>query len=161
MIGAQHGAPLAVGFGEDEMYLGSDGLALAPLTRRIAYLKDGDWTVVDRKGARFFEASGAEVQREVKLTRLTGAAVGKGNFRHFMEKELHEHPAVLGDTLRRMIHPASRAVALPDLPFDLASIRRVTISACGSAFYAGLVGRWWLEHLARIPTDADVASEFR
>src|ERR1700722_6827410 len=85
IVGAQHGAPLAVGFGEDEMFVGSDGLALAPLTQRIAYLRDGDWTVVDRKGARFFDMSGAEVQREVKLTRLTGAAIGKGNFRHFME----------------------------------------------------------------------------
>ncbi len=161
IIGAQQGAPLAVGFGENEMFVGSDALALAPLTRRIAYLKDGDWTVVDRKGARFFDASGAEVQREIKLTRLTGAAIGKGNFRHFMEKELHEHPAVLGDTLHRMVNPATRAVMLPDLPFDLAAISRVTISACGSAFYAGLVGRWYLEAVARVPADADVASEFR
>ena len=105
IVGAQHGAPLAVGFGEDEMFVGSDGLALAPLTQRIAYLSDGDWTVVDRKGARFFGADGAEVQREVKLTRLTGSAIGKGNFRHFMEKELHEHPAVIGDTLHRMVNP--------------------------------------------------------
>ena len=161
IIGVQQGAPLAVGYGEDEMFVGSDALALAPLTRRIAYLKDGDWTVVDRKGARFFDSSGAEVEREVKLTRLTGAAIGKGNFRHFMEKELHEHPAVLGDTLHQMVNPATRAVMLPDLPFDLASISRVTISACGSAFYAGLVGRWYLEAVARVPADADVASEFR
>ena len=161
MIGAQQGAPLAVGFGEDEMYLGSDGLALAPLTRRIAYLHDGDWTVVDRHGARFFDVLGAEVQREIKLTKLTGAAIGKGNFRHFMEKELHEHPAVIGDTLHRMVDPGTRAVALPDLPFDFAAIPRITMSACGSAFYAGLVGRWWFEAIARIPTDGDVASEFR
>jgi glucosamine--fructose-6-phosphate aminotransferase (isomerizing) len=161
IVGAQHGAPLAVGFGENEMFVGSDGLALAPLTQRIAYLSDGDWTVIDRKGARFFDMSGAEVQREVKLTRLTGAAIGKGNFRHFMEKELHEHPAVIGDTLHRMVNPATRAVALPPLPFDFATLPRITISACGSAFYAGLVARWWFEAVARIPTDADVASEFR
>jgi glucosamine--fructose-6-phosphate aminotransferase (isomerizing) len=161
IVGAQHGAPLAVGFGDDEMFVGSDGLALAPLTQRIAYLNDGDWTVVDRRGARFFDADGAEVSREVKLTRLTGSAIGKGNFRHFMEKELHEHPAVIGDTLHRMVNPATRAVALPDLPFDFAAVSRVTISACGSAFYAGLVGRWWFEAIARIQTDADVASEFR
>jgi glucosamine--fructose-6-phosphate aminotransferase (isomerizing) len=161
MIGARHGPPLAVGFGEDEMFVGSDALALAPLTSRIAYLEDGDWAVVTRDGARFFAAGGAPVERTVRRTALTGAAVGKGNFRHFMEKELHEHPAVLGDTLRRMINPGSRAVVLPDLPFDLAAIRRVTLTACGSAFYAGLVGRWWLEHFARLPTDADVASEFR
>jgi glucosamine--fructose-6-phosphate aminotransferase (isomerizing) len=161
IVGAQHGAPLAVGFGEDEMFVGSDALALAPLTRRIAYLKDGDWTVVDRKGARFFNQDGVEVQRDVKLTRLTGAAIGKGNFRHFMEKELHEHPAVIGDTLHRMVNPATRAVMLPELPFDLARTPRITISACGSAFYAGLVGRWWFEAVARIPTEDDVASEFR
>jgi glucosamine--fructose-6-phosphate aminotransferase (isomerizing) len=161
IVGAQHGAPLAVGFGEDEMFVGSDGLALAPLTQRIAYLNDGDWTVVDRHSARFFGPDGAEVQREVKLTRLTGSAIGKGNFRHFMEKELHEHPAVIGDTLHRMVNPATRAVALPALPFDFASLPRITISACGSAFYAGLVGRWWFEAIARIQTDADVASEFR
>src|SRR5580692_11320991 len=161
IIGAQHGAPLAVGFGENEMFVGSDGLALAPLTQRIAYLSDGDWTVIDRKGARFFDMSGTEVQREVKLTRLTGAAIGKGNFRHFMEKELHEHPAVIGDTLHRMVNPATRAVALPAFPFDFATLPRITISACGSAYYAGLVARWWFEAVAGIPTDADVASEFR
>ena len=161
IIGAQHGAPLAVGFGEDEMYVGSDALALAPLTRRIAYLKDGDWTVLDRHSAKFFDIEGNEVTREVKLTRLTGAAIGKGNFRHFMEKELHEHPAVIGDTLHQMVNPATRAVMLPKLAIDWANVPRITISACGSAFYAGLVGRWWLEAVARIPTDGDVASEFR
>jgi glucosamine--fructose-6-phosphate aminotransferase (isomerizing) len=161
IIGAQHGAPLAVGFGDDEMFVGSDALALAPLTRRIAYLRDGDWAVVDRKSATFFDADGKAVEREVKLTRLTGAAIGKGNFRHFMEKELHEHPAVIGDTLHRMVNPATRAVMLPDLPFDFAKVTRITISACGSAFYAGMVGRWWFEAMARIPTDGDVASEFR
>jgi glucosamine--fructose-6-phosphate aminotransferase (isomerizing) len=161
IIGAQHGAPLAIGFGDEEMFVGSDALALAPLTRRIAYLRDGDWTVVNRKGARFFDQDNNPVKREVKLTRLTGAAIGKGNYRHFMEKELHEHPAVIGDTLHRMVNPATRAVALPALPFDFATLPRITISACGSAFYAGMVGRWWFEAIARIPTDGDVASEFR
>ena len=161
IVGAQNGAPLAVGFGEGEMFVGSDALALAPLTRRIAYLRDGDWVAVERAGARFFDATGAEVVREVKLTQLTGAAIGKGNFRHFMEKELHEHPAVIGDTLHQMVSPATRAVRLPELPFDLARVPRVTISACGSAFYAGMVGRWWFESLARVPADGDVASEFR
>ena len=161
IVGAQNGAPLAVGFGEGEMFVGSDALALAPLTRRIAYLRDGDWVAIDHAGARFFDATGAQVAREVKLTQLTGAAIGKGNFRHFMEKELHEHPAVIGDSLHQMVSPASRAVQLPELPFDLAAIPRVTISACGSAFYAGMVGRWWFETLARLPADGDVASEFR
>lgn len=161
MIGAQHGAPLAVGFGDEEMFVGSDGLALAPLTRRITYLRDGDWTVVHRKGAKFFDADGAEVQREIKLTRLTGAAIGKGNFRHFMEKELHEHPTAVGDTLHRMINPATRAVAMPHLPFDLASFSRISLTACGGAYFAALAGRHWIEEIARLPTDIDVASEFR
>ena len=161
MIAACHGAPLAIGFGDGEMFAGSDALALAPLTRRIAYLRDGDWAVVTADTATFHDATGAEVQRDIKLTALSGAAVGKGNYRHFMEKELHEHPAVIGDTLRQMINPATRAVALPPIPFDLATIPRITISACGSAFYAGLVGRYWFEQIARIPTDADFASEFR
>jgi glucosamine--fructose-6-phosphate aminotransferase (isomerizing) len=161
IVGAQHGAPLAVGFGDDEMFVGSDALALAPLTRRISYLRDGDWTVVDRHGAKFFDIDGKPVQREIKETRMTGAAVGKGNFRHFMEKELHEHPAVIGDTLHQMVSPGSRAVVLPDLGIDFARIPRITMSACGSAFYAGLVGRWWFEAISRIPTDGDVASEFR
>ena len=161
MVVAQHGAPLAVGFGDDEMFVGSDGLALAPLTRRIAYLKDGDWAVVDRQGATFYRMDGTEVHREIKLTRLTGAAIGKGNYRHFMEKELHEHPAVIGDTLHRMVNPSTRAVTLPNLGIDFATLPRITMSACGSAFYAGLVGRWWFEAMARIPMDGDVASEFR
>src|ERR1700742_2402838 len=156
IVGAQHGAPLAVGFGDDEMFVGSDALALAPLTRRIAYLRDGDWTMVDRQGARFFGKDGVEVKREVRLTRLTEAAIGKGNFRHFMEKELYEHPAVIGDTLHQMIRLGSRAVALPDLGIDFRKVSRITMSACGSAFYPGLVGRWWFEGGARIPTAGDV-----
>jgi glutamine---fructose-6-phosphate transaminase (isomerizing) len=161
IIGARHGAPLAVGFGDDEMFVGSDGLALAPMTDRIVYMSDGDWAVVDRDGVHFFGADGKEVQREMKLSRLTGSAIGKGRFRHFMEKELHEHPAVIGSTLRGMVNSTARAVALPALPFDFARLPRITISACGSAFYAGLVGRWWFESIAGIQTDADVASEFR
>ncbi|MBW4033939.1 MAG: glutamine--fructose-6-phosphate transaminase (isomerizing) [Proteobacteria bacterium] len=161
MIGAQRGAPLAVGFGDDEMFLGSDALALAPLTRRIAYLTDGDWVVVARTGAAFYDSLDRPIDREIKLTRLTGAAIGKGNFRHFMEKELHENPVVIGDTLHRMIDPATRMPVLPELAIDLRAISRMTVSACGSAFYAGLTARYWLERYARITVDADVASEFR
>jgi glucosamine--fructose-6-phosphate aminotransferase (isomerizing) len=161
IIGAQQGAPLAIGFGEEAMFVGSDSLALAPLTRRIAYLQDGDWAVVTRTGARFLDTAGAEVERPVRLAAYSGAAMGRGNYRHFMEKELHEHPAVIGDTLHRMVDPARGIVVLPALPFDFATLPRVTISACGSAFYAGLVARNWFETLARLPVDADVASELR
>jgi glucosamine--fructose-6-phosphate aminotransferase (isomerizing) len=161
LLGARQGAPLAVGFGEGEMFLGSDALALAPLTRRIAYLEEGDWVVVTDEDARFFDAADAPVQRQVVQTAVSGAAVGKGNYRHFMEKELHEHPAVLGDTLRQYLDPKTLEVRLPRLPFDPAKVPRLTMTACGSAFLAAHVGRYWIEQLARIPVDADVASELR
>jgi len=161
MIGAQHGAPLAVGFGENAMYLGSDSLALAPMTRRIAYLHDGDWAIVSRDNAVIFGPGGARVNRPIKVTVQTGAVVGKDGYRHFMEKELHEHPAAIGQTLARMLDPASRIVTLPELPFDWKQVPRVTIAGCGSTFYAGLAGRHWMEELARMPCDIDVASEFR
>ncbi len=161
LIGARSGPPLAVGYGDGEMFLGSDALALAPMAERIAYLEDGDWVVVARGTAELFDATGAAVERPIRPTAASGAATGRGNYRHFMEKELHEHSAVLGDTLRQMIDPATRSVVLPALPFDWRRIGRITLSACGSAFYAGLVGRWWFEDVARLPVDADVASEFR
>ncbi len=161
IIGVQSGAPLAVGFGEAEMYLGSDALALAPLTSQIAYLQDGEWVVLRRSGADFFNRAGEPITVTKKHTNLTGAAIAKGNFRHFMEKELHEHPVVIGDVLHRMVDSATRMPALPALPFNLASLSRITLSACGSAFYAGLTAKFWLENIARMPVDADVASEFR
>jgi glucosamine--fructose-6-phosphate aminotransferase (isomerizing) len=161
MVGAQHGAPLAVGYGDDEMYLGSDSLALAPLTRRVSFLRDGDCAVLSRSGAVVHDAAGRVVEREVRLTAHAGAAIGKDGFRHFMEKELHEHPSVMGQTLQRLIDPGTRSICLPDLPFDFATVPGITITACGSAFYAGLVARYWFESEARIPTDADVASELR
>ena len=161
LIGARHGAPLAVGFGDDEMFLGSDALALAPLTQRIAYLHDGDWAVLDRSRADFRGADGKPIERAIQLSALTGAAIGRDGYRHFMEKELHEHPSVIGQSLGRLINPVTRQVVLPPLPFAFSDISRVTLSACGSAFYAGLVGRWWFEHVARMPCDGDVASEFR
>ncbi len=163
MIGAQHGAPLAVGFGEGEMFLGSDSLALAPLTRRIAYLRDGDWTVLTREGATFFDAAGAQVEREIRQVAASNGSIGKQGYRHYMEKELHEHPGVIGESLQRLLD--GRRVMLPgledELGLKLAKVSRVSMTACGSAYYAGQVGRAWLESEARIPCDADVASEFR
>jgi glucosamine--fructose-6-phosphate aminotransferase (isomerizing) len=160
VIGAQRGAPLAVGYGDAEMYLGSDALALAPLTQEIAYLEDGDWVVVRREGAAF-HASGQQVSRPKKLTNLTGAATGKGNFRHFMAKEMHEQPVVIGDLLHRMVDAGSGMPVLPALPFDLAAVPHITLSACGSGYYAALTAKFWLERFARVPTEVDVASEFR
>lgn len=161
VIGARHGAPLVVGFGKDEMFLGSDSLALAPLTRRIAYLDDGDWTIVTPGGAEFFDMEGRAVTRPIRTTALIAGSVGKDGYRHYMEKELHEHPVVIGQTLQRLIDPATRRVVMPDLPFDLAAVPRAVMTACGSAFYAAMIGRYWLEQYARLPVDIDVASEMR
>ncbi|WP_438382262.1 glutamine--fructose-6-phosphate transaminase (isomerizing) [Asaia sp. BMEF1] len=161
MIGARHGAPLAVGFGEGEMFLGSDSLALAPLARKIAYLDDGDWCVLQPDSVEFFDSANLRVQRPVQTVALLAGTVGKDGYRHYMEKELHEHPVVIGQTLQRIIDPVTRAINLPEFPFDLAELPRAVITACGSAFYAGLVARYWLEAEARLPVDIDVASELR
>ena len=161
LIGARHGAPLAVGYGEGEMFLASDSLALAPLANRISYLEDGDWCELTREGATIFNAKGDTVQRQIQTIAFMAGQVGKDGYRHYMEKELHEHPVAIGQTLQRITDPASKRIALPDMPFDIAKVPRITITACGSAFYAGMVGRYWLESLARIPVEIDVASELR
>jgi glutamine---fructose-6-phosphate transaminase (isomerizing) len=160
MVGARRGAPLAVGFGEGEMYLGSDALALAPFTQRIAYLEEDDWTLLRADGAAFFNR-GRRVERPSKVTALSGAMVGKGNHRHFMMKEICEQPAVIGETLQSLVNPLTRQTALPDLPVDLAGLDRLTIIGCGTAYLAGLVAKYWLEKLARLPVEVDIASEFR
>jgi glucosamine--fructose-6-phosphate aminotransferase (isomerizing) len=161
LICARRGAPLAIGFGDGEMYLGSDSLALAPLTRRILYLNDGDWAVLTAEGASVFDAERRKVERPIKETALSGAMIGKGNHRHFMEKEIFEQPAVIGDTLHAHFNPTTRSVHLAGLPFALADIGRVTIIACGTSFHAALVAKYWLERIARIPVETDIASEFR
>ena len=161
MIGARRGSPLAVGYGEGEMFLGSDALALAPLTDRICYLEEGDWVELSRAGARVHDAEDRPVEREVKQTALSGALIGKGEYRHFMQKEIFEQPAVIGDTLQSFLNPLNRTVELPDLGIDLAAIPRITISACGTAFFAGLVAKYWFEQIARQPVEVDIASEFR
>ena len=161
MIGARRGSPLAVGFGEGEMFLGSDALALAPLTDRIMYLEDGDWVVLSPSGAQVFDGDDVPVERPVRLTELSGAAIGKGGYRHFMLKEIYEQPQVIGDTLQSFINPASRTVTMPGLPFDPAALDRLTLVACGTSYYACLTAKYWFEQLARIPVEVDIASEFR
>ena len=160
MVGARRGAPLAVGFGEGEMYLGSDALALAPFTQRIAYLEEGDWTLLRADGASFFNR-GQAVERPARATALSGAMVGKGNHRHFMMKEICEQPAVIGETLQSLVNPLTRQTALPALPVDLATLDRLVIIGCGTAFLAGSVAKYWFEQLARLPVELDIASEFR
>ncbi|MDW8443189.1 MAG: glutamine--fructose-6-phosphate transaminase (isomerizing) [Acetobacteraceae bacterium] len=161
IMAARRGSPLAIGFGDGEMYVGSDALALAPLTERICYLEEGDWAVVRGDGAAIFDAANRPVERPIRRTAISGAMVGKGNYRHFMEKEIHEQPAVIGDTLKSYLDPASRRITLPDLGVDLGAVSRVAIVACGTSFYAGQVARDWFEQVARLPASADIASEFR
>ncbi|MGE3742092.1 MAG: glutamine--fructose-6-phosphate transaminase (isomerizing) [Geminicoccaceae bacterium] len=161
LIVARKGCPLAIGYGEDEMFVGSDALALAPLTERIQYLEEGDIAFLDRRGAVVIDAAGEPADRPIRQTAMSGALIGKGNHRHFMEKEIFEQPAVLGDTLRSFADPASHRIGLPELPFDLASVPRVAAVACGTASYACLVGKYWFETLAGLPVDWDIASEFR
>ena len=161
LIGARRGSPLVLGYGEGEMFLGSDALALAPLTQRIAYLEEGDWVVVRRDGVQIFDAENEPVEREVTTSGASAAAVEKGNYRHFMQKEIFEQPTVVAQTLGSYLRPAEGMVALPQFDFDISKIRRVTIVACGTSYYAGIVAKYWFEQFARVPVDIDVASEFR
>ncbi len=161
LVAARRGSPLAVGYGDGEVYVGSDALALAPVAERIQYLEEGDFAVLRRDGAWIRDAAGREVQRPIVRTELSGALIGKGNYRHFMQKEIFEQPTVVGDTLRAFADPATHRIVLPDLPFDPGTVPRLAAVACGTAAYAALVGKYWFEALARLPVDWDIASEFR
>jgi glucosamine--fructose-6-phosphate aminotransferase (isomerizing) len=162
LIGARKGSPLAVGYGDGEMYLGSDAIALAPFTDMISYLEDGDSVVLSRKSIEVRDAHGSKVERPVIKSSASAFLVDKGNHRHFMAKEIHEQPEVVGHTLAHYIDMAAERVVLPGkLPFDFNTLDRISISACGTAYYAGLVARYWFERFARLPVEIDVASEFR
>ncbi|MGH7055736.1 MAG: glutamine--fructose-6-phosphate transaminase (isomerizing), partial [Stellaceae bacterium] len=161
LVCARRGPPLAIGYGEGEMFVGSDALALAPLTRRISYLEDGDWAVITSRSVVIHDAGNAKVERRIYDTAHSGALIGKGNYRHFMQKEIFEQPAVIGDTLNALINPTTRAVHLPTLPFALSELERIAIIACGTSYHAGLIAKHWLERLTRLPVEVDIASEFR
>jgi glutamine---fructose-6-phosphate transaminase (isomerizing) len=162
MIGARKGSPLAIGHGDGEMYLGSDAIALAPFTDTISYLEDGDWAVLTREVGVIYDEHGAVVNREVLKSGASAFLVDKANYRHFMAKEIHEQPEVVGHTLARYIDLATERVALPvELPFEFKDIQRISITACGTASYAGYIAKYWFERLARVPVELDVASEFR
>jgi len=162
LVGARRGPPLAVGYGNGEMFLGSDAIALAPFAEAISYLEDGDWVVVRRDGAEMHDAAGSVVTRPLHKLIAGAGLIDKGNHRHFMAKEIHEQPEVVGHTLAHYIDMAAGRIALPTaLPFDFKAIKRVAISACGTAYYAGLIGKYWFERFARLPVEIDVASEFR
>jgi glucosamine--fructose-6-phosphate aminotransferase (isomerizing) len=161
MIVARQGSPLAIGYGDGEMFAGSDAIALAPFTDAIAYLEDGDWAVLTRKGIAIRDRNGKAVERPVTRSQANALLIDKGNYRHFMAKEIHEQPEVIGHTLAGYVDLATNRIDLPALPFDFASLPRLSISACGTAFYAGLVAKYWFERWAKLPVDVDIASEFR
>jgi glutamine---fructose-6-phosphate transaminase (isomerizing) len=162
LIGARKGSPLAVGVGDGEMYLGSDALALAPFTNLIAYLEEGDWVVLNRKGASFFDKDNRPVQRRAQRVAAGAFLVEKGNHRHFMAKEIYEQPEVVGHTLTQYLDMVEGKVRLPFADrIDWANLSRLSVSACGTAYYAGLTAKYWFERLARLPVEIDVASEFR
>ena len=162
MMGARQGAPLAVGHGDGQMFLGSDAVALAPFTNRVSYLNDGDWVVLTRAGAEIFDENDQPVDRDVNFSQASTMLVDKGNHRHFMAKEIEEQPEVIGHTLAEYINFSDSTIMLPDdLPFDFSKISSVTITACGTAFYAALTAKYWFEKIARLPVEVDVASEYR
>jgi glucosamine--fructose-6-phosphate aminotransferase (isomerizing) len=161
LAAARRGSPLALGFSEGATYIGSDALALAPLTRKILYLEDGDCALLREAGAEVFDSEGRPATRPVRETALGGAPVGKGGFAHYMLKEIYEQPQAIGDTLASFVAPATRQVALPSLPIDFALAPRIVLVACGTSHHACMVARYWLERIARLPAETDIASEFR
>jgi glutamine---fructose-6-phosphate transaminase (isomerizing) len=161
LIGARLGSPLVVGYGEGETYLGSDALALAPLTQRISYLEEGDWVVLTREGTQVYDQANNPVERPIVNSGASGQLIDKGNHRHFMAKEIYEQPIVVAQTLRAYLQRLEDRVTLPIPDFDLSTVKRVTIVACGTSYYAGMVAKYWFEQFARVAVDIDVASEFR
>ncbi|MEZ0224225.1 MAG: glutamine--fructose-6-phosphate transaminase (isomerizing) [Alphaproteobacteria bacterium] len=161
MIGARFGTPLAIGYGKGEMFMASDSYALAPFTDKISFLEDGDRVEMSRAGVTIRDINGHKVERDIRVTAQSGALMGKGKYRHFMEKEINEQPAVIADTLNTYINPATGHISMPEEILSLADAPKITISACGTAYYAGYVAKYWFEQIARIPTEVDIASEFR
>ncbi len=161
IFAARQGSPLAIGRGEGEMFIGSDAYALAPFTNRVTYLSDGDWAVVTREGATLYDMSGKEITRPEKMSDASAILVDKAGHRHFMAKEIHQQPEVIGHTLAAYLDPVNRQVRLPDGGIDFAKVDRLTISACGTAYYAGLTAKYWFERFAKLPVEVDIASELR
>lgn len=162
LIGARKGSPLALGYGDESMLLASDAIALAPFTDSVSYLEDGDWAIVHRDGAEIHDMAGSLVQRAVQKSGASALLIDKGNHRHFMAKEIHEQPEVVGHTLANYLDMRRERIVLPtSLPFDFCDLTRISIAACGTAYYAGMVAKYWFERLARLPVDVDIASEFR
>jgi glutamine---fructose-6-phosphate transaminase (isomerizing) len=161
LIAVKQGSPLAIGYGDGEMYLGSDAFALAPLTNKLSYLEEGDWAELTAGSVVIYDKNNMPVTREIRVNTLSSAAIGKGNYQHYMMKEIMEQPTVIGEALYAYYNPVTEEISLPELPFDMKSVPKVTIIACGTSYYAGLVAKYWLESIAEIPVEIDIASEFR
>ncbi len=161
LIGARRGSPLAVGYGNGETYLGSDAMALAPFTDRVTFLEEGDWVVLSPSGARIFDEAGVEVERPVIRTMASALLIDKGNHRHFMAKEIHEQPEVVSRTLAHYVRFTDDTIQLPGAPIPFEKLSKLTISACGTAYYAALTAKYWFERFAKLPVEVDIASEFR
>ena len=161
LMAARKSSPLAIGFGNNAMFVGSDALALAPMTRRISYLEDGDWTIINRDSLTIYNSKNVQVERPVSLTEVSGALIGKGKYRHFMDKEIHEQPEVIGYTISAFYDPNSNYMKMPKVAFNPGLLPKLTIVAAGTSYYAGMVAKYWLEGLARLPVEVDIASEFR
>jgi len=161
LIAARRGSPLAIGYGDGEMYIASDAYALAPLTSKITYLNEGDWAEITRESVTIYDSENNKVERPIKLTALSGATLGKGDYRHYMLKEIYEQPSVIGQTLNSFYNPVTSEIKLPKMPFSFKDITRINIIACGTSYYAGLTAKYWLESIAKVPTEVDIASEFR
>ncbi len=161
MIGARRGSPLAAGYGKGEMFLGSDAMALAPFTDRVTFLEEGDWAVLSHSGAVIYDETGAQASRQITRTAASALLIDKGNHRHFMAKEIHEQPEVISRTLAHYVRFADNAIALPGLALPFERLTKLTITACGTAFYAALTAKYWFERFAKLPVEVDIASEFR
>ena len=161
LMAARKSSPLAIGFGNNAMFVGSDALALAPMTRRISYLEDGDWTIINQDSLTIYNSKNVQVERPVSLTEVSGALIGKGKYRHFMDKEIHEQPEVIGYTLSAFYDPNSNYMKMPEVTFNPGLLPKLTIVAAGTSYYAGMIAKYWLEGLARLPVEVDIASEFR
>ncbi len=161
IIAARQGPPLAVGYGDKEMFLGSDAIALSNLTTRITYLEDGDWAEITPDNIIIHDESGAVIQRPITQSGYNGNTTGKGNYRHFMQKEIYEQPGVVGETVKMFCNPVTLDIHMPEMPFNLADIKRIQLIACGTSYYAANVAKYWLEGIAKVPTDVDIASEYR
>ena len=161
MIAARRGSPLVIGIGDGEMYLGSDAIALAPLTKKLIYLEDGDWAILQPNTVAIFNSQNKPVKRSIRLTKLSSSSVGKGGHQHFMLKEIYEQPQAIGDALSALVNPKERTISLPNLNFDLSSASKITLVACGTSFYACMVAKYWFENIAKLSVEVDIASEFR